>query len=226
MTVQVRIGRRNIEGGDRYIDFEHTNYRAVFGAKGDFAEAWSYDAYGQYFYTSFSDSNQKYLNFQNITNALLATGSAANPTCIGAPRGCIPYNIFSDGGVTQQQLDYLYELGTAQGSSTLRTLHADMTGKLGNYGITSPLATEGVGVNIGFEHRNDHEMLQPDSAEESGLLSGFGSAVAPIDNSISVARSFSSCARRSCRTARRQGTAVRYRIPPLGLHHRRRDQHV
>jgi outer membrane receptor protein involved in Fe transport len=72
----------------------------------------------------------------------------------------------------------------------LRTLHADVTGKLGNYGITSPLATEGVGVNVGFEHRNDHEMLQPDSAEESGLLSGFGSAVAPIDNSISVKEEF------------------------------------
>jgi iron complex outermembrane recepter protein len=189
-TVQVSIGRRNIEGGARYTDFEHTNYRTVFGAKGDFADAWSYDAYGQHFYTAFSDSNQKYLNFQSITNALLVTGTAANPTCIGAPRGCVPYNIFSDGGVTQQQLNYLYEPGTAQGASTLRTLHADITGKLGVYGIKSPLATEGVGVNIGFEHRNDHELLQPDSAEESGLLSGFGSAVAPIDNSISVAEEF------------------------------------
>jgi iron complex outermembrane recepter protein len=162
----------------------------VFGAKGDFADAWSYDAYGQYFYTAFFDSNQKYLDFQSITNALLVTGTAANPTCIGAPRGCVPYNIFSDGGVTQRQLNYLYELGTAQGASTLRTVHADITGKLAEYGVKSPLAAEGVGVNIGFEHRNDHEFLQPDAAEESGLLSGFGSAVAPIDNSISVAEEF------------------------------------
>ena len=189
-TAQVNIGRRNIEGGARYTDFEHTNSRTVFGAKGDFADAWSYDAYGQYFYTAFFDSNQKDLNFQSITNALLVTGTAADPACIGAPRGCVPYNIFSDRGVTQQQLNYLYELGTAQGASTLRTLHADITGKLAEYGVKSPLATEGVGVNIGFEHRNDHELLQPDAAEESGLLSGFGSAVAPIDNSISVAEEF------------------------------------
>jgi iron complex outermembrane receptor protein len=188
-TVQVRIGRRNVEGGDRYTDYEHTNYRAVFGTKGDFADAWSYDAYGQYFYTKFTDSNQKYLSYEGITNALLVTGTAASPRCIGGT-GCVPYNIFMDGGVTQAALNYLYQLGTAQGASTLRTLHADVTGKLGNYGITSPLATEGVGVNIGFEHRNDHEFLQPDSAEESGLLSGFGSAVAPIDNSISVAEEF------------------------------------
>jgi iron complex outermembrane recepter protein len=190
-TVKVRIGRRNVEGGDRFIDFEHTNYRAVFGTKGTFADAWSYDLYGQYFYTSFSDSNEKYLSYDGIGNALLVTGTAANPTCIsGSTRGCVPYNIFADGGVTPAALNYLYQLGTAKGSATLRTLHADVTGKLGEYGITSPFATEGVGVNVGFEHRNDHEVLLPDAAEESQLLSGFGSAVAPIDASLSVKEEF------------------------------------
>lgn len=189
-SAQVEIGRRNVEGGPRETEFEHINYRAVFGAKGDFADAWSYDAYGQYFYTSFYDSNEKYLNFQAITNALQVTGTAAHPVCISGSLGCVPYNIFADGGVTQQQLAYLYELGTADGTSTERTLHADVTGKLGQYGMTSPLATDGLGVNVGFEHRNDHVYLLPDAAEESGLLSGFGSAVAPIDNSISVAEEF------------------------------------
>ena len=186
----VEIGRRNIEGGPRETGFEHINYRAVFGTKGNFGDAWSYDAYGQYFYTSFYDSNEKYLNFQSITNALQVTGSAAHPVCIGGALGCVPYNIFSDGGVTPQQLAYLYELGTADGSSTLRTLHADVTGRLAQYGFASPLAPEGLGVNVGFEHRDDHVYLLPDSAEESGLLSGFGSAVAPIDNSIAVAEEF------------------------------------
>lgn len=188
-TVQLRIGRRNVEGGNRFTDYEHTNYRAVFGSRGDFADAWSYDLYGQYYYTKFTDSNQKYLSYAGIGNAFLVTGTAANPRCISGG-ACVPYNIFSDGGVTPAALNYLYQLGTAQGASTLRTVHADVTGKLGNYGITSPLAHEGVGVNFGFEHRNDHEYLQPDSAEESGLLSGFGSAVAPINNSISVKEEF------------------------------------
>jgi iron complex outermembrane recepter protein len=189
-AVQVRIGRRNVEGGERFTDFEHTNYRAVFGAAGEFADAWNYDAYGQYFYTQFSDSNQKYLSYAGITNALQVTGTAANPTCIGSAHGCVPYNIFMDGGVSQAALDYLYQLGTAQGASTLRTLHADVTGRLGTYGVKSPASHDGVDINVGFEHRNDHEFLQPDSAEESGLLSGFGSAVAPIDNSISVSEEF------------------------------------
>jgi iron complex outermembrane receptor protein len=186
----VRIGRRNIEGGGRFADFEHQNYRTVFGSKGSFADdAWSYDIYGQYYYTTFFNSNQKFLNFQSIDNALQVTGTAANPTCISGG-ACVPYNIWSDGGVTPAQLRYLYLAGTSQGTSTLRTLHAEVTGQLGKYGITSPLANDGIGVNVGFEHRNDHEFFQPDSAEQSGLLSGFGSASVPIDNSLSVKEGF------------------------------------
>ncbi|MEA3139819.1 MAG: iron complex outerrane recepter protein [Gammaproteobacteria bacterium] len=185
----VEIGRRNIEGGGRFSDFEHQNYRAVLGSKGDFAEAWSYDLYGQYYYTTFFNSNQKFLNFASIDNALQVTGTPAAPVCVSGPP-CVPYNIWSDGGVTQQQLNYLYLSGTGQGTSTLRTLHAEVTGHLGKYGITSPLATDGLGFNIGYEHRNDHEFFQPDSAEQSGLLSGFGSAAVPIDNSLTVGEEF------------------------------------
>jgi len=187
--VNVRIGRRNVEGGGRESDYEHENYRPVFGIKGDFAGAWNYDAYGQYYYTTFFNSNQKYQNFQSIDNALQVTGTSAAPVCIKGPP-CVPYNIFSDGGVTQQQLQYLYLTGTGQGSSTLRTLHMEVTGKLGNYGVSSPLASEGLAINLGFENRNDHEYFQPDSAEQSGLLSGFGSAAVPIDNSIGVSEEF------------------------------------
>ena len=181
----VRIGRRNIEGGGRESDYEHENYRAVLGTRGDFAEAWTYDVYGQYYYTTFFNSNNKYLSFQGIDNALQVTGTAASPKCISGPP-CVPYNIWSDGGVTQAQLQYLYLLGTAQGTSTLRTAHAEVTGELGKYGVTVPWATDGVAVDAGYEHRNDHEFFQPDAAEESGLLSGLGAASVPIDNSVSV----------------------------------------
>ncbi len=185
----VRIGRRNIEGGQRINDYEHENYRAVVGAKGDFLDAWSYDAYGQYYYTNFFESNSKYLNFQSIDNALQVTGTKAAPTCVSGPP-CVPYNIFQDGGVTPAALNYLYISGTGQGTSTLRTEHAEITGQLGKYGITSPLATDGVGVDIGYEHRNDNEYFQPDAAELSGLLSGFGSAATALNDSISVGEEF------------------------------------
>ncbi len=182
----VEIGRRNIEGGGRQSDFEHTNYRGVAGLRGDLSPAWSYDGYAQYYYVQFYNSNNRYLNFERITNALqVTTGAGGTPVCIsGSP--CVPYNIFADGGVTQDALAYLYTDGTAYGTTALRTVHADFTGDLGEYGVKLPSATEGLSVNVGYETREDHVQFKPDEAELSGLLSGFGGASVAIDQSIQV----------------------------------------
>ena len=53
---------------------------------------------------------------------------------------CVPYNIFADGGVTPDAVAYLETLGTAAGSTELRTFHADATGDLGVYGLKLPTA--------------------------------------------------------------------------------------
>ncbi len=185
----LEIGRRNVEGGPRGASYEHTNYRAVLGTKGDFADAWSYDAYGSYYYTTFFNSNTGFLNFQAINDSLLVTGTAANPVCISGPP-CVPYNIWNQGGVTPDQIKPMLQTGTAYGAVTERILHVDVTGDLGKYGIKLPTANEGIGINVGWEHRNDHTQFQPDSSELSGLLSGFGGASVAIDNSITVKEEF------------------------------------
>ncbi len=189
VSANVNIGRRNIEGGGRQSFWEHTNYRGVAGVKGDFAQAWSYDAYGSYYYTSLFNSNTNFLDFSKVNQALQVTGTAANPVCISGPP-CVPWNIFTQGGVTQQALQFLYSPGTSFGTSTERILHADITGDLGKYGVKLPWANDGVAVNLGAEHRNDALTFAPDSAELSGLLSGFGGASVAIDNSISVTEGF------------------------------------
>ena len=187
--VAVQMGRRNVEGGSRSSDYQTLNYRAAAGLKGDFLGAWSYDAYAQYYYVDFNTTNNKYLSYQNIDNALLVTGTRANPQCVvGKP--CVPWNIFQDGGVTQDALNYLYLLGTATGNNSLRTLHADVTGELGKYGIALPTAHEGIGVNLGVEHRTESVFFQPDAAENSGQLSGQGGTIEPLDNSVSVNEEF------------------------------------
>ncbi len=102
-SASVNIGRRNIEGGGRTSDYEHTNYRGVAGVRGEIGPAWRYDAYGQYYYVQFYNTNNRYLNFERITNALqVKTGVGGVPECISGPP-CVPYNIFKDGGVTQRR---------------------------------------------------------------------------------------------------------------------------
>jgi iron complex outermembrane receptor protein len=189
--VEIEIGRRNIEGGNRINDFQHTNYRAVLGATGEIANDWTYDVYGQFYYTTYFSSADRYLNYGNIDNALLATtDKTGNPVCVAGGPKCVPYNIFADGGVTPAALAYLQTIGTQRGETTLRTYHGDITGQLGGYGIKLPTANDGVAVNFGFEHRNENVTLSPDAVEQSGQLAGFGSAVTPINSSVAVNEQF------------------------------------
>lgn len=190
VTVNTFIGRRNIEGGGRVSEYEHTSYRAVGGLKGDFANAWSYDAYAQFYSVDFFNANNKYLNYANIDKALIVTrDGAGNPVCASGG-GCVPYNIFQDGGVTQDAVNYLSLNGTAQGTSTMRTIHADITGDLGQYGVKLPTANDALALNFGYERRQEDLDFAPDSAEQSGQLAGFGGAPAAIDVSQTVDEQF------------------------------------
>ena len=85
----------------------------------------------------------------------------------------MPWNIFKTGGVTQAALNYLETPGTAEGNNTEQIEHIDLTGDLSKYGIKSPLAKDGVAINVGGEHRMDSVTFSPDGAELSGDLAGF-----------------------------------------------------
>jgi iron complex outermembrane receptor protein len=183
------IGRRNIEGGGRLGYFEHTNYRAVGGFQGTFSDAWNYDAYGQLYYTTLYNSNENYLNYASITNALQVTGTAANPVCISGST-CVPYNIFTTGGVTPAQLAYLYTPGTAYGQNWEQVVHGDITGDLGQYGVKAPWARDGLAVNVGVERRFEALKFAPDGSELAGTLAGFSGASAAIDQGYSVKEAF------------------------------------
>jgi outer membrane receptor protein involved in Fe transport len=117
------------------------------------------------------------------------TGTRANQECISGG-ACVPWNIWSDGGVTEESLQYLYSPGTQAGNVEMRTVHADVTGNLGEYGIRSPMATDGIAFNIGFEERRDAVEFRPDAASLSGDLSGAGGASVSVDESIRVREGF------------------------------------
>jgi iron complex outermembrane recepter protein len=190
-SADVEIGRRNIEGGGRVAFYEHNNIRFVVGTTGDVVPGFTYDLYGSYYYTTTFDSNQNYLSYTNVNNALQATTNAAGaPTCIAGGSRCVPWNIFTTGAVTGNQLGYLQQPGTAYGNNTEQIEHIDLTGDLGQYGITSPWAKDPVGINIGYEHRVDSVTFAPDAAEESGALAGFSGAVTNINQHYDIDEAF------------------------------------
>jgi iron complex outermembrane recepter protein len=182
--------RRDIEGGPREASYEHNNWRGVFGIKGDFADAWSYDAYASDYYTSLFQNNTGYLSATKVQNALLVGGTAAAPTCLGGQSGCVPYNIWTQGAITPQQLAYIETNGTNQGTVNERIINASITGDLGKYGVKSPAANEGIAVVGGFEHRNEFLDYAPDQAELSNDLLGFAGAGVSIDGGYNVTDGF------------------------------------
>ena len=191
-AVDVDLGRRNIEGGPRTTEYEHTNFRLVLGAKGDFADAWSYEAYGQYYSTSLFNTLGGYLSNSKIQDALLVTTDPKTglPVCQSGRSGCIPWNIWTQGGVTPQQVAALTTIGTSQGTVQERILSGNVTGQLGKYGITSPLATDGVAINAGVEHRQEALSYAPDAEELANDLAGYSGAGVSINNSYHVTEEF------------------------------------
>ena len=96
-------------------DYEHTNYRGVAGVKGEIGPAWRYDAYGQYYYVQFYNTNNRYLNFaRSRTRSRSRPARAAFPSA-SAARRAFPTTSSRDGGVTQDALNYLYTDGTGYG---------------------------------------------------------------------------------------------------------------
>jgi outer membrane receptor protein involved in Fe transport len=186
----VSIGRRNIEGGGRTSIYQHQNFRFVVGTRGDVIDGWTYDLYASYYTVNTFQANDNYLDYANAGNALQVTTSATGaPVCISGGQ-CVPWNIFKTGGVTQAALNYLDTPGTASGINTEQVEHLDFTGDLGKYGLKSPLANDGLAVNVGYEHRTDTVTFSPDGAELSGALAGFSGATVPIDEGYGINEAF------------------------------------
>jgi outer membrane receptor protein involved in Fe transport len=190
-TRDIAFGRRNVEGGPRQFEYDHDNFRVVAGSKGQLWGPFTYDLYASYYDTKVFVSNAGFLSVARTQNAFLVGGTAASPVCqVGAGSGCVPYNIFQEGGVTPAALSYLNEIGTSRGSTTEAVVEGTITGNLAQYGVKSPWADEGVGLAAGFQVRRDTLVYTPDQAELSNDMSGFGGAAVSVNNALGVSEGY------------------------------------
>lgn len=190
--------RRNVEGGPRQSDLQHTNYRAVLGVKGNLGKAWSYDAYYQYGRVNYSQVYSKEFSVQRLNRALnvvndTRVGSATfgQPVCRsvldGSDPNCVPYNVFAGaGGASAASVNYLSATGFQKGSTTEQVASASITGLLGEYGLKTPWADDGISVNLGVEWRRESLKLQVDNAFATGDLTGQGGPTLPLSGAFRV----------------------------------------
>jgi outer membrane receptor protein involved in Fe transport len=167
-----QILRRNVEGGGRRDDLQHTNYRIVAGMRGDLSDAWSYDAYYMFAQTNFAETYTNDFSVTRLTRAIDIVDDprtpGVDPVCRsfvnGSDLSCVPYDIFATGQVSPQALAYLQTPGFQRGTNKQTVASASLTGNLGSWGVQLPWASNGVGIALGVEYRKESLELLTDAA--------------------------------------------------------------
>ena len=192
----VFIGRRSVEGGPRQDDLRHTSYRGLVGLRGDLTDLWRYDLYYMRARVGMEQDSLNYLSNSRIQRALDAVRDPATGQIVcrsaldGSDPGCVPWNIFREGAVTQPMLDYLTLPLSSRGFTEQTTVSGHVAGNLGDYGIRSPFAVTGPDVVLGGEYRSERLQYSPDEAYRSGDGAGQGGARHPVSGEIGVGELF------------------------------------
>ncbi|MEI5688199.1 MULTISPECIES: TonB-dependent receptor plug domain-containing protein [Sphingomonas] len=143
--------------------YTNTGIRATAGVRGKVGDAWTYDVGGVFSRNQQIWDSSRLPSFDRVNNALNVVNVNGVPTCASGAAGCVPFDAFSAGNSNQALINYLYgDLAPAiqKQVGLLYDVQANMTGDLGTYGITSPLATDGVAFALGTEFRKDRQFSQ------------------------------------------------------------------
>jgi outer membrane receptor protein involved in Fe transport len=185
----VGVLRRNVEGEPRSNQLGHTDSRLVAGLRGDISDAWSYDLYWLRAESHLQESYVNDLSVERINYALDViedpdTGEWICRNEQARANGCVPWNVFQEGAVTQEAVDYITTVGVQYQTTKTEVGNLTFTGDLEPHGVVIPTASEGLQVAIGAEYRSQHLRLVPDEVYETGDAAGF------IGHSITLAAGY------------------------------------
>jgi outer membrane receptor protein involved in Fe transport len=194
-TVTVSVGKRNTEGGPRNSRISDMSFREVLGVKGSLGN-WNYDVFGQFARVNHDDRSTGYFSSRLIGRALdvvadPATGKAVCRSWLdGSDDKCVPYNLYKQGGITKEALDYLQAAGMTGGYTQQSVFGLNFGSDLGAYGLKLPTAQNGIGVSFGYEQRVEKLINEPDFENQTGDLSGAGGESPPVRGSYNVKEAF------------------------------------
>ena len=189
-TKTMYVARRNVEGGGRQDDLRYQSFRGVLGTRGTLVDGWSYDFSAQYSRVQLSRVYRNDFSVTRLGRSLDVVNVAGTPTCRSVVNGtdpnCVPWNIFTIGGVTQAALDYLQTPGVQTASTTQQVMTFAVNGDLGGMGLQSPWADRPVAVAGGVEYRRDALLSTTDNAFSTGDLAGQGGPTIGLQGSTQV----------------------------------------
>ena len=195
-NITLYAARRSVESGPRIDNYSSNSFRQVIGLKGKINDAWRYDIYGQVGITQMENIEGGYLGTQQINNALnvVADPTTGAPVCVsvlnGSDPACVPWNIWTPGGVTKAQLDYLTVQSSYAVKSTEYIVSGYVAGDLGKYGVKLPSAASGMNLSVGAEYRQEKYDFDPDYIFAHGFASGGNGAFSAIHGGFHASEVF------------------------------------
>ena len=190
------IGRRNVEGGNRFDDLRHTSYRFLGGLRGDINDNWSWDVSANFARLIYSETYFNDFSTRRLLRALhvVPHPDTGEPVCAsvldGTDPNCVPYNVFREGGVTQEAIDYLNQPLFSKGDLNQDQFVAFIQGDLTDAGIVSPWASDGVELVLGAEYRDESFDYEPDQNFQAGDGAGQGGPTAPVSGGQNIREVF------------------------------------
>jgi outer membrane receptor protein involved in Fe transport len=186
------VGRRNVEGGPRFDDLRHTSYRLLGGMRGAITENWDYDVFANFARLVYSEVYNNDMSITRIIRALDVvddgTGNAVCQSVLdGTDPACVPWNIFQEGQVTPEAINYLTLPLFSDGDLNQDQFVGFVRGDLG-FGM--PTANSTVQVVIGAEYRDESFDYNPDQGFTSGDGAGQGGPTAAVAGSVNVTEYF------------------------------------
>ena len=189
--VPLYIGRRNVEGGGRQDHLNYESYRGVVGVRGEIVPGWNYDVAAQFSRVRLQRAFLNDFSATRLTRALDVVSVGGTPTCRsvvdGTDPNCVPYDVFTSGGVTQAALDYLQIPLIATGETTQQVVTAAITG---DTGWSLPTSSRTVQVAFGAEYRRDFLGSITDVAFQTGDGTGQGGPTIGLSGDTDVAEVF------------------------------------
>ncbi|TZG26590.1 TonB-dependent receptor [Sphingomonas montanisoli] len=177
------VYRRTVEIGPRVSEYVTQQFDINVGAKFNITDTLSFDLYGSHGESENQQTQSGYVLNSRVQQALNATNTTS---CVNTANSCVPLNLF--GTITPAQAAFLNGSSTITNKTELSQVHGVLSG---DFGFTSPAASDPIAFAAGAEYRNYVAKRIPDIlALVPGELGGAGGAVLPLSGGYDVREAF------------------------------------
>jgi len=161
--VPLTIGRRFVELGPRYNDFDNKTLQYTVGLKGDVGADWTYDTYWS---SGTADQTQTRANWGSLSKVTQALNALSTTACVNPANGCVPLNVFGGAGsITPEQAAFINQSALLKQKVKQDVASLSLSGTLGE-SVRSPLAADPIAISLLAEHRKLNASTKSDAASQ------------------------------------------------------------